>query len=159
MIRGSGVGDVTRQVKASKRISKFKSNLYSNVSTYNANINNVYVKDDKVLVATNSLPSYLDSKVDPKNQRFFISGTYRLGDETIKLTDGIDHGFYTGDVAYYTPEKNTTVITQPDGSVITSEQINSFLLQRVDILHKELMKIMLNLQRVHQTYMPVNLSL
>ena len=139
LIRGSGVGDVTRQVKASKRISKFKSDLYSNVSTYNANVNNVYVKDDKVLISTNSLPSYLDSKVNPRNQRFFISGTYRLGDETIKLTDGIDHNFFTGDIIYYTPEKVTTEITQPDGNVITSERINSslftegrYIVQRID---------------------------
>ena len=94
----------------------------------------------------------MDSKVDPKNQRFFISGTYRLGDETIKLTDGIDHGFYTGDVIYYTPEKVTTVITQPDGSVITSEQIGSFLFtegryiaQRIDENNVKLAKSTSNL--------------
>jgi len=139
LIRGSGIRDITRIVKASKRITKFRSDLYSSVSTFNANVNNVYVKDDKVLVSTNSLPSYLDTKVNPKNQRFFINGTYRLGDEIVQVTSGIDHNFFTGDVIYYTPEKVVTEITQPNGEVIFSEQIDSFLftegryiVQRVD---------------------------
>ena len=101
----------------------------------------------------------MDSKVDPKNQRFFISGTYRLGDETIKLTDGIDHGFYTGDVIYYTPEKVTTVITQPDGSVITSEQISSFLFTEGRYIAQRIDENNVKLAKVHQIYMPVNLSL
>ena len=127
LIRGSGIVDPGKVVKASKRITKFRSDLYSSVSTFNANVNNVYVKDDKVLVSSNSLPSYIDTKVNPKNQRFFINGTYRLNDETVQLTSGIDHNFFTGDIIYYTPEKTVTEITQPDGSVIFNEQISSFL--------------------------------
>ena len=127
LIRGSGITDVTRIVKASKRIRKFDSDLYSNVSIFNANVNNVYVDDDKVLVSSNSLPSFIDTKINPKSQRFFISGTYFLNDETIQVTTGIDHNFFTGDLIYYTPEIVVNDILLPNGDTLRSTQINSIL--------------------------------
>ena len=127
MIRGSGITDVTRIVKASKRIRKFDSDLYSSVSIFNANVNNVYVDDDKVLVSSNSLPSFIDTKINPKSQRFFISGTYFLNDETIQVTTGIDHNFFTGDLIYYTPEIVVNDILLPNGDTLRSTQINSIL--------------------------------
>ena len=152
LIRGSGLSNISNITKVSKRITKFRSDLYSNISTFNANVNNVYVDNGKVLVSSNSLPSYNDTKVNPKKQKFFINGTYSLGDENILVSLGLDHNFFTGDVIYYTPEKDVAQINQPNGGVILSEVIKSFLfpegryvVKRVDENHIKLAKSASNL--------------
>ena len=127
LIRGQGVGDVNNITKVSKRITKFKSDLFADLTEINANVQNIYVDEDKVLVASNSLPAFLNTKVGPNRQKFNIGGTFTLGQEIIPVNAGIDHNLFTGDVIYYTPEKTITEIVQPDGSIIFNQEVGSFL--------------------------------
>ena len=80
---------------------------------------------NKVIVASSSLPFAGLTKLNPKFQKFTFSGTYNLNDEIIKVTDQVDHNYYTGDAVYYTPEKTKVTNTLPDGTVIVQEFIAS----------------------------------
>ena len=80
---------------------------------------------NKVLVASSSLPFSGLTKLNPKFQKFTFSGTYNKNDELIKITDQVDHNYYTGDAVYYTPEKTQLKTTLPDGTVIVQEFIGS----------------------------------
>lgn len=97
---------------------------YEELKSYQANVQNVYKKkySDSILVASNSLPSYRDQPlVVDKSQKIF-SGTF--SGETINITD---HGFYTGELVYYTPEKIVKNLIRDDGSTITSVTLASSL--------------------------------
>ena len=56
---------------------------------------------NKILVASSSLPFTGVSKLNPKFQKYTFSGTYNLNDEEIKITDQVDHNYFTGDAVYY----------------------------------------------------------
>jgi len=127
LVRGPKIDDLDKITRVTKRKSKFDSDAYSELSQFDANIQNTYVDGEKVLIASNSLPAFLNLKTNPKNQKFTINDTFSLGQETITLTTNLDHNFFTGDVVYYTPEKTTEEFEQPDGSIITIETIKSFL--------------------------------
>ena len=81
----------------------------------------------KVLVASSSLPSDPDTKMDPKIQKFTVSGTFVVGSTDIKITDGVDHNLYTGDKIIYTPQKGSVERTLPDGTIFDQEYIISSL--------------------------------
>ena len=127
LIRGSGVGDPGEIVKVTKTISKVNTTLYPELSKVSCNVQNVYTDSDKVLVASNSLPSFIDVKINPKSQKFTLSGTFSLGQETIQLSTAVDHNFFTGDLVYYTPEKVITLYRDADGNIITDEFVQSYL--------------------------------
>ena len=80
---------------------------------------------NKILVASSSLPFAGVTKLNPKTQKFSFSGTYNLNDEEIKITDQVDHNYFTGDAVYYTPEKTQIETTLPDGTLLTQEFISS----------------------------------
>ena len=82
---------------------------------------------NKVIVASSSLPFAGLTKLNPKFQKFTFGGTYNLNDEEIKITDQVDHNYFTGDAVYYTPEKTKVTNTLPDGTVIVQEFIASQL--------------------------------
>ena len=82
---------------------------------------------NKVLVASSSLPFAGITKLNPKLQKFTFSGTYNLNDEEIKISDQVDHNYFTGDAVYYTPEKTKLETILPDGTVVTQEFISSQL--------------------------------
>ena len=84
-------------------------------------------KSNKILVASSSLPFSGVTKLNPKTQKFTFSGTYNLNDETIKISDQVDHNYFTGDAVYYTPEKTQVKTTLPDGTVVVQEFISSQL--------------------------------
>ena len=65
LVRGSGVGDPAKIIKVGKRLTKFKSDLFAGLESFNANILNTYVDEDKVLIAANSLPPIWILKLDP----------------------------------------------------------------------------------------------
>ena len=61
----------------------------------------------KLLVASPSLPYYGSQSLNLSSREIIFSGTF--DSDTFKITTNTDHGFYTGDSVYYTPEK---IITQ-----------------------------------------------
>ncbi|MHA2219718.1 MAG: hypothetical protein ACXACY_27740, partial [Candidatus Hodarchaeales archaeon] len=93
---------------------------------------------ENILVASNSLPSFLDTKLNPKNQKITLSGTFSLGQENLQVTSGIDHNYYTGDVVYYTPQKNTITYTNSSGEEITESTIISSLFDEGNYLVKRI---------------------
>ena len=110
LIRGEGISDLSILKKVTRQISKVDSDLHKNLNDLTANIQNIYVDDDKVLVASHSLPSVslygTNLKLNPKTQKVVFSGEVAQNQEEIKITSGIDHNFFTGDAVYYTPEFN-----------------------------------------------------
>ena len=82
---------------------------------------------NKVYVASSSLPFTGVTKLNPKTQKLTFGGTYNLNDEEIKISDQVDHNFFTGDAVYYTPQKGSVNTIDSEGNVITQEFIISRL--------------------------------
>ena len=72
---------------------------------FQANVQNIYKKkySDSLLVASNSLPSYATQPIVTGKKQNVLSGTFTGDTFTI-----IDHGYYTGESVYYTPQKIVT---------------------------------------------------
>ena len=85
-------------------ILKTESNNFPDSTIYSTNVQNVYRNKDKFLVASSSIPSYNAQPLDVYGQTVTFSGTF-IGSEFLinPLTE--DHGFYTGDAVYYSPER------------------------------------------------------
>ena len=105
-IKGQGeLGDQKIDTYEIKRlILKTESNNYPDSVIYSTNIQNVYKKGENFLVASPSIPSYNAQPLDVYGQTVTFSGTF-IGSEFLinPLTE--DHGFYTGDAVYYSPER------------------------------------------------------
>jgi hypothetical protein len=99
-ISGQGVLDTTKKYTVRKLILKAESEVYSNINTEIANIQNAYADGDKVLVSTPSLPHYSDLPLKSSARSITFSGTF-VGD-SFQITTNRDHGFYTGESVYYT---------------------------------------------------------
>ena len=99
-ISGQGVLDTTKKYTVRKLILKAESEIYSNINTEIANIQNAYVDGDNVLVSTPSLPHYSDLPLKSSARSITFSGTF-VGD-SFQITTNRDHGFYTGESIYYT---------------------------------------------------------
>jgi hypothetical protein len=120
-----------------KNILKTNSSSFTNTSIFNTNVQNIYKDKEKTLVASSSLPYYGSQSLNLSTREIFFSGTFNSN--IFKITTNTDHGFYTGDAVYYTPEKIVTQSFDEDGninetlSIITSlfdEGI--YFVQRVD---------------------------
>ena len=128
LIRGEGIpADTTAILNVRRDFSRVNSDIHSDLNRLIANIQNVYVGSDSVLVASNSLPAHGGLKLNPRDQKVTISGKYNDEQEEITLTTGIDHNFYTGDAVYYTPEKGSATITDWKGDTFYQEWIESQL--------------------------------
>ena len=82
---------------------------------------------NKVYVASSSLPFTGVTKLNPKTQKLTFGGTYNRNDEEIKISDQVDHNYFTGDAVYYTPQKGSVNTVDSEGKVITQEYIISRL--------------------------------
>ena len=82
---------------------------------------------NKVLITSSSLPFTGVSKLNPKTQKFTFGGTYNKGDEEIKISDQVDHNYFTGDAVYYTPQKGEVSTIDSEGKTIKQEFIISRL--------------------------------
>ena len=111
--------------KVKRKISKVDSYNFTDSNLLSANIQNVYRDGEKLLVASPSIPSYVNQQLRVSNRSITFSGTYQ--GETISLTSLEDHGFYTGDSVYYTPEESTITTVDADGNSSTSTVVASSL--------------------------------
>jgi len=128
LIRGEGIpADTTTILNVRRDFSRVNSDIHSDLNRLIANVQNVYVGGESILVASNSLPAHGGLKLNPRDQKVTISGKYNDEQEEITLTTGIDHNFYTGDAVYYTPEKASTTIVDWQGNSIYQEWIESQL--------------------------------
>ena len=112
-----GQGELLENNYTIKReLLKVNSSTFPSTSTINANVQNIYKIKNKTLVASPSLPYYNNQDLNISDKSITFSGTFE-GD-TFKITSSTDHGFYTGDIVYYTPEKNTVSSIDADGVVV-----------------------------------------
>ena len=116
-IKGQGELLISDKYIVQKNILKANSSTFSDVSNFKTNVQNVYKDKNKVLVASSSLPYYREQSLNVSRQEVVFSGTFVS--DTFKITDGVDHGFYTGDRVYYSAQKQ--VITQTDSDGNTSQ--------------------------------------
>lgn len=99
-----------------RNILKINSNTFPNLANINSNVQNLYKLNEKLLIASSSVPTYYNQSLNLYNKSVTFSGTFPsvgVGSTNIfNITSTRDHGFYTGDIVYYTPETQTS--TNPD---------------------------------------------
>jgi len=133
-IRGQGQLNPNLFYNVSRYISKPNSSSYPELNFNTANIQNVYTNySDEVLVASSSIPFYNNQLLNPYNKKVTFSGSF--SGEILQITPGFDHGFYTGDKVYYSPEKISTERVDADGNVITSTRIGSKFSELIEGLY------------------------
>jgi len=108
VIGQQGVLSTTDTYTIQRNILKTNSPFFPNTSILNSNIQNVYKDGDKTLVASSSLPNYGTQSLNVSPREIVFSGTFS-SDEFAIVTSG-DHGFYTGDAVYYTPQKSGDLV-------------------------------------------------
>ena len=106
-----------------KNVLKGRATNYD-LSQLSANVQNVYKKGTDTLVASSSIPYYKDTDLAVKDTKITFSGTFpptgSAATDTFKILSTGDHGLYTGDVIYYSPQKTTSTRTDIDGNTITT---------------------------------------
>jgi len=75
-----------------------------NINTIDANVQNVYKLDNRILVSSSSIP-YYSKPINTQLLSYSLNGIFPES-EIFKITINSDHGLYTGDAVYYTPEKD-----------------------------------------------------
>jgi len=113
-IKGPSISSPDKVQKVRRIITKVNSSFYPYLNKYSSSVQNTYIDEDRVLVASSSLPSFSNLRINPRNQKIIFSGRFSGGDETFKITDKFDHNFFNGDAVYYTPEKDE------NGNVLSS---------------------------------------
>jgi hypothetical protein len=85
---------------------KGNSIYFSSVSSVNANVQNVYNLESKILISSPSIPFYYNQSLSTTDRSIIFSGTF--SGSIFTITTNSDHGFYTGDSIYYTPGSSST---------------------------------------------------
>ena len=118
IVKGQGDIDLSDTYKIKRNILKPNANgsLFALASSYGANVQNVYCDKDEILVSSSSLPSYGTQPLNSTDRSITFSGTF-VGDEFLVSTT--EHGFYTGDAIYYSPEKVTESYIDDSGNIAT----------------------------------------
>jgi hypothetical protein len=122
-IRGQGELSLTETYVVRRNLLKVNSSASSTISTLDANVQNVYKIKDRILVSSPSLPYYNQQSLDASNRLVTFTGTFPSvgtgSTDIFAITSGVDHGFYTGDLVYYSPEKIETILVDGDGNQTT----------------------------------------
>ena len=154
-IKTSGNVNTAGSYYLKKKIKKVNSLKFSFLRKFQANVQNIYKKkySNSLLVASNSLPSYATQPIVTGKKQNLINGTFTGDTFTI-----VDHGCYTGEAVYYTPQKTVTTASL-DGQTITSSSIASslfggddggeglYFVKRVDANNIKLAKSLANIYR------------
>ena len=127
---------LTNEFSVENQLLKGESTLLNSINDFNANILNVYAKEGKNLIASNSIPNY-DDKIRCDNKTFTFNGAANY--DIINLTTTSDHGLYNGDAVYYSPSVTTTTvkidggtIDQTTTSVFSNVSEGVYFVQRID---------------------------
>ena len=136
-VRGQGNISLTNTYKVVRNLLKANSSKYPSANNLSANIQNVYKDEEKTLIATASIPYYGNQGLDAYANEIIFSGTFL--NDTFQITSTIDHGFYTGDLVYYTPQKGSTTSFDSDRNPTTTKIVLSsifdegiYFIKRVD---------------------------
>ena len=115
IIRREGVIDVTGIFTLRKNILNVDATNFPNANKFTSNIQNLYKTGSDLIVSSSSIPSYDSQALEVTDRSVTFSGTFN--GSTFEITPDRDHGFYTGDAVYYTPE----IITNSSYNVITGQ--------------------------------------
>ena len=136
-INGQGELLLTDTYAIKRNILRTNSSTFPNASVFNANVQNIYKEGNKTIVASPSLPYYGDQSLNLSPRQIVFSGTFNS--DTFKITSITDHGFYTGDAVYYTPEKKLVQSFDTNGNIVetlstTSELFSEgiYFVKRID---------------------------
>ena len=131
-VRGQGQLFETDSYTIKRKIVRANSSVFPSVVNISANIQNVYVNESdsrrrpqKLLVASPSIPFYNVQPIDTTDRTVTFSGTFS-GTE-YQITSTSDHGFYTGDAVYYTPQKTAEKFINESGEVDERDVVSSSL--------------------------------
>ena len=125
IVRGQGSLDSAKTFTLKRNLLSADSNSFPESSIYNTNVQNVYKKEDTLLVASPSLPTYNGQPLNVFGQTVKFTGTFQGSEFNIKPIG--DHGFYTGDEVYYIPEKVNYEYFDSLGNKKTGVKVNSSL--------------------------------
>ena len=124
-VNGQGLLNVSDTYILKKSILKANSTYFPNVSKINSNVQNAYKLGDKTLISSPSIPTYYNQVLSTTDRSVTFSGSF--SGEVFTITLNSDHGFYTGDCVYYTPEIVTTTSVDSQGSTFTVTSVGSSL--------------------------------
>ena len=138
IIKGQGEIDTTLTYTIKRNILKTHAINFNEATIYSTNVQNLYkdVAEDKTLVASSSIPTYGSQSLGVNNGTIQFSGTFsgdtfKIVTPATKTPAGVpiqDHGFYTGDAVYYTPQiVNDPFVDPTSGTSIDNYVIRSGL--------------------------------
>ena len=80
--------------------------------------------NEKLLIASSSIPTYYNQPLNLYNKSVTFTERFPpvgVGSTNIfNITSTKDHGFYTGDIVYYTPEKEINIDDQTESFIVSS---------------------------------------
>jgi len=121
--RLTGVINVNSSYMVEQQILKGRSASYTQLNDFYANVQNTYTKfSGDLLVASNSIPRYVNKETDPDSRSRTFSGSF---DNSYEITI-TDHGFFSGQAVYYQPGVTKTTTTTPDGIKVVTETESKF---------------------------------
>ena len=127
-VSGQGSLNVSDTYTLRKSILKASSNYFPNVSIVNSNVQNIYRLGNSTLISSPSIPTYYNQTLSTTDRSVTFSNTF--SGEVFTITPNSDHGFYTGDCVYYTPEIVTTITTDSEGNTSVTESVKSSLFDK-----------------------------
>ena len=133
VIKGQGNLPLDGKYKFKRNLLRLVSNSFPEASFYTTNVQNVYEsKSNKgeYLISSPSIPHYSSQPIETTDRSVTFSGSF-IGEE-LEISPFVDHGFYTGDAVYYSPEKISTTTIDDDGQSVTETSIASSLFSETD---------------------------
>ena len=139
IIKGQGEINTDLNYTIERQILKTNAINFPEASASSTNIQNVYKKkkSDKLLIASPSIPTYGSQSLGVNDGKIVFSGSFN-GDEYEVITNAttspsgvpiFDHGFYTGDAIYYTPQIiNDAYVDPSSGTSIDNFVVKSSLM-------------------------------
>ena len=125
IIKGQGELPLDNVYTLRRNILTTESNTFPGSSIYATNVQNTYRDGSKFLVASSSIPTYNGQPLNVYDQRVIFTGTFE--GEELKIVNSGDHGFYTGDEVYYTPQRIDEKYYDGFGTLQTRQVIKSSL--------------------------------
>ena len=102
------------------------STTYGYLNSSTANVQNTYSKfDGDVIVASNSLPNYVNEPINPYNKSLKFTGA-ALPNASDTIDFQTNHGFYTGDAVFYKPAIITSTTVTPNGVTLVTTTESQF---------------------------------
>jgi len=132
VIKGQGDLNLSLTYKIKKSLQRAFSSTFPKISSYSANVQNIYNDKQKLLVASNSLPFYDGQPLETTDRSITFSGTFPAvgvgSTDIFAITSSTDHGFYTGDAVYYIPQKVSYTYRNLVGVSSTGLKVSSSLI-------------------------------